>query len=308
MEKKKKYGVVGAIAVITLVALLLTYSFLPVFLRDTGGLYKSYEKAQWYLEDDRYSELVIEYDYTPDSYPNEQVRDMLEGKIEKYCEKDSVETVLDDQISFNDVKGTYTQEYVQMLTDKYQDYESDGDELALHIMFLNGAWEEDNVLGLTYGGNNIVIFEDQIRSVSSQSSNLNTVDIEKAVLVHEFGHVLGLVGIDYDSDHNVQGHHCDESDGDCVMAASVEVRVGGFSEKPPTDFCSLCQNDILDISGMEDGWGLEEYMTTGVLAGEGIVGMAWVMVVYSEEPKKEHEVYNEYYGKDFEKKGGKKLY
>jgi len=308
LKDKKRYGIIATIGVITLVALLVTYSFLPVFLREKGGLHRSFEKAQWYLENDRYSDLTIEYDYAPDAVPTFKARGMLIQRMEQYCEKDSIEDVLDDQISFNDIEMRYTEQYVQMLTEKYSDLESRDDRLVLHVFYLNGEWKQDNVLGLSYGGTNIVIFEEQIRSVASQSRNLSPADIESSVLVHEFGHILGLVGIDYNSDHNIEGHHCDESQGDCVMAASVEVRMGGFSQKPPTDFCPLCQDDISDIRVMEDGWSIEEYLTSGVMIGELVIGVSWIAVFMSESSKDEKELYQEHYGNDFQKKGGKKLY
>jgi hypothetical protein len=77
---------------------------------------------------------------------------------------------------------------------------------------------------------------------------ISAESIEKAVLVHEFGHLLNLVS---DASHmgstdpnNPQYHHCDDEN--CVMYYGIETR--GFFQAlkggPPTDFCERCLSEI----------------------------------------------------------------
>ena len=178
--------------------------------------------------------------------------------------------------------------------------------MVIHVTYLDGEWKEDNVLGLSYGGDRIVIFMETIINVAQRSQNIQAVDIESSVLVHEWGHLLGLVGIGYESGHEdpEYQHHCDESAGSCVMNADIEIRMGRYSDPPPTDFCVLCQEDMLRIKEMEDEPGLEEYLTIGVIAGIAIVAVGWILVLIpkKEDKKQEFDVYKEHYNEDFGKR------
>lgn len=264
-----------AIIVIWIVAVLLvamTYSFFPGFLRERAGLYNSTEYSQMFLNDNEYKNLEIEYDYVDEYKPEDGSRNQLLYVINKYSDKEEVKDRIDDKIDEEDRRNFYTEDDIYDLNDKYQDVTRHRDTMVIHILFLDGLWKRDkDVLGLSYGGNKVVIFKQAIIGISQKSMNLEVIDIEKSVIVHEFGHLISLVGINYDSDHMVSNHHCNQEEGPCVMASSVEVNIGSFSEEPPTDFCALCQDDIEDIKSKDIGLGLEEYITyIAILSEVGI--------------------------------------
>lgn len=295
MKKKNKlYGVISVVVLATLFITIFSGFFLPNYFREKGDLYQDFEYAQMYLVDEKYTKIRIEYDYSSQYVPSSTARATLIHRIEQYCDKDDVSDYLDDQISFRDTKDVYDKDEIYGLTNKYKDSEREGDTMVIHVMYLGGKWEEVNVLGLSHTHNHIVIFKETITEISKKSPNLTSNTIETSVLVHELGHLFGLVGIASESDHQVEdSHHCDESAGECVMDASVEVRVGGFSSPPPDDFCELCQGDIEYIRSMKDEIGLEEYLTMGVIAGELVIGIGWT-VVFIRALKKEEEGYEEY--------------
>lgn len=91
------------------------------------------------------------------------------------------------------------------------------------VLFLNGYLDEEGegniqVIGVSIVGTPVIaVFKDVIRASGSSSTVLAFV--EQATLVHEFGHVMGLVdnGIPMVSDHLDADHprHC--TDEDCVM-------------------------------------------------------------------------------------------
>ncbi|MFO7991574.1 MAG: hypothetical protein R6U61_04665 [Thermoplasmata archaeon] len=299
MKKKSKlYGVISVVVLATIFITIFSGFFLPDYFRERGDLYEDFEYAQMYLNDDEYTKVKIEYDYSAGYLPSPSARNTLTERINQYCEKEDVSDFLDDQLDFADTKETYDKDDIYSLTNKYKDSESGGDTVVIHVMYLGGKWEEGNVLGLSHTHNHIIIFKDTITEISNKSPNLSSNTIETSVLIHELGHLLGLVGIGYESDHQVEGsHHCDESAGECVMDASVEVRVGGFSSQPPDDFCVLCQEDLDHTASMEDEIGLEEYMTFGVIAGELVIGLGWAVVFVRVLKKNEggYEEYRQYY-------------
>ncbi|MCK5343984.1 MAG: hypothetical protein KAR20_11300, partial [Candidatus Heimdallarchaeota archaeon] len=91
-------------------------------------------------------------------------------------------------------------------------------------------------------------------SIPFWATNLvDSVDYEKSVVIHEFGHLLAMVNIGYQSDRNhedTQGSHCINDD--CVMYRSVEtVSIGSLitqeDPKPPTDFDNDCRSDMANL-------------------------------------------------------------
>ncbi|MFW6176439.1 MAG: hypothetical protein ACOC40_01935 [Thermoplasmatota archaeon] len=282
---RKYVGIIITIWIIAVLLIAMTYSFLPGFIREKGNLYNSTEYAQMYLNDDEYKNLEIEYDYVEDYGPDDGSRNQLLYIINKYCEKDEVKDRIDDKVKDEDRRNFYTEEDIYNLNDEYQDVTRHRDTMTIHILFLDGLWEKDkDVLGLSYGGNKIVVFKQAIIGISSKS-NLEVLDIEKSVIVHEFGHLISLVGINYDSNHEVKNHHCSQEEGSCVMASSVEVNIGKFTQAPPTDFCSLCREDIEEIKNKEIGLGLEEYLTYITIISE--VGI-FVGISVSLTPEKKY--------------------
>ena len=260
--EKKYVGIIITIWIIAILLIAMTYSFFPGFIREKADLYNSTEYAQMFLNDDEYKNLEIEYDYVEGYKPSDGSREHFIYILNRYSEKGKVKENLDDKIQTDDRKNFYTDEDIYYLNDEYQDSTRNGNTVVIHILFLDGLWKDDkDVLGLSYDGNKIVIFKQAIIGISEKSMNLDVLDIEKSVIVHEFGHLISLVGINYDSNHESVNHHCNQEEGRCVMASSVEINIGSFSEEPPTDFCSLCQNDIEKIKNKEIGLGLEEYLT-----------------------------------------------
>lgn len=302
----KRHIIYSMIAFLTVLMIFITFVTLPSYFRERGPLYTKFENAQMYLNDDDYDSLSIEYDFMSGCHPSSSATELLEKRISEYCEKDKISGYLDDQISPQEGMIKYTEEYIYDLTERYKDEERRDGTMVLHVLYLDGTYREKNILGFSYDEDKIVIFKQTIKNIAKKSRNLDTEDVEGSVLVHELGHLMGLVGIGYDSEHEDPAYenHCDESAGECVMDSSVEVRVGGFSQEPPDDFCPLCQGDLAKISDMKDGLGVEEYISFGIMVSEGMIGIAGIALFGSrdEEEEKGYSVYREHYEDHFEKK------
>lgn len=304
----KKYALLGTIWVLVVIAALITHSFLPAYVKERGDLYESFEYSQMYLENEPYSDLIIEYDYVEGHRPNETAIDILEEKVEKYTDKENVESVVDDQISMNHTQELfYDRNDISKLNDIYMDNGREGDTISIHVLYLDGEWKEkENVLGLSKRPYQIVIFsrvvEESAESLDTQlDKDIFKLDVEAPVLVHEFGHLLSLVGLGYESDHEDPEYsgHCDESEGDCVMAGSVEVK-GDSVERPPLEFCELCQEDLEKIREMEDSFGFEDLVSFGTISGQYFVGI-WASSVIIVRAGKKFESKTDY--KDLERTG-----
>ncbi len=299
---EKRYWLIPVIAVIVILVGSYTYTAFPSYLREEGNMYTDFEKSQWFLSDDEYDKIKIEYDYVEGCRPKNESLEFFNQKVSEICgEKDQVIDVMDDKIKEKDVKINYREEEVIQLGDTYQDIEREGKTVPLHVIYLNGLYEEKNVLGLTYNHMHIVLFKQSISRVvnaSSWQSEDPEKDMENSVLLHEFGHIISLVGIGYQSDHEIERHHCNEEAGECVMDASVEVKMNGFSEKPPTDLCSLCNDDIGKIKEMEDDRGPEDLVTYIIIIGEVSIGISWTIAILRNKKEKEEIERRKEYEKD----------
>lgn len=292
----KRYPAIVTIWVLLIIAGLVTNSFFPSMAREQLDLYESYEYSQMYLEDDTYTNITIEYDYVDGYGPDEDSMGLLEQKIDEYSDKDSIESIKDEEIRVNDTRTSYDRNDISALKESYRSYGRDGNIVPLHVIYLNGVWENNkNALGLSQQPHQVVIFKGTIRKFAREG-DLGIERVESAVLVHEFGHLLSLVGVDYYSEHEASDYpnHCNEEVGECVMAGSVELPENGDADPPPTDFCENCQDDIEKIRGLEGPLGLEDYLNYGIIGGYGLLGIGVTAILWEsqdEARKKEKSDY-----------------
>jgi len=270
----KKYALVGTVWVIVVVAVLLTHSFLPPMLKENLDLYETHEYSQMYLENDTYNEVIIEYDYVSSYEPTQTAKNILEKRIEEYTDKEEIITDVDDEIRWEHTSSSYDRNDISDMKEAYMDHERGGETISIHVLYLNGFWEGNpEVLGLSKKPYSIVVFQGVIESFADET-NLEPEKIEPAVLVHEFGHLLSLVGTGYESDHQTaDSYHCNEEAGPCVMAEAVEFKDEEEQEAPPTDFCELCEEDLEYIRDMEEDLGLVNLITTSVMGIQTLVGV-----------------------------------
>ncbi|MHB8585522.1 MAG: hypothetical protein ACYDDF_06750 [Thermoplasmatota archaeon] len=134
----------------------------------------------------------------------------------------------------------YTWSEINNLEGSVRQHWTDGNQAVLFVLVLDGGSESDSsdgsslVLGAAYHGASVVIFQGNVNAISSSSASVlslsqkpSTSDVEQAVLIHEFGHIIGLVdnGIPMVTDHedhsSPQGQHHSSNKND-VMYWAVE--------------------------------------------------------------------------------------
>jgi hypothetical protein len=196
----------------------------------------------------------VEIDYVEGFSPTPEVLDLLKSRINFYCDKDQI-LIFKDSIPKS--KSSYSLDDIKNLEEQYRDYYRSKSDIVAYILYLNGAYSDNNdVLGIAYSPSSIAIFKEKIHGINIPlwATNLvDTVDYEKSVMIHEFGHLLAMVNIGYQSDRNhedTQGSHCIYDH--CVMYRSVEtVSIGSLitqeDPKPPTDFDDDCRSDLANL-------------------------------------------------------------
>jgi hypothetical protein len=206
--------------------------------------------------------MVVEIDYQNGKELSASTVDLLRTRIGERLNKPGGVTYQQGSIAVS--QDTWTIDEIRDAEKANRDHDPRIDTAALYVLVVGGKYERDTtngrVLGVAYGPSSIAIFKDNIQA-SGGGLGLplfSTIDVEKAVLVHEFGHVLGLVNIGLDmvqphemtqdpvpetSQNEGRGHSSNKGS---VMYWAVESSLVSqiFEGPPPNQFDA---NDIQDM-------------------------------------------------------------
>jgi hypothetical protein len=206
------------------------------------------------LDGGTYTKLVVEVDYEAGYKPETSSTNMLVERLEQVCDKpDGVELKF-EETTF-DHEGSWS---AQDVRDKAWDTKwqepRDGSVLTWQFIFPSNTYSDDNVLGVAVDASTVAIFGDSVDDAAGFFNRPSAEEVENSVLVHEAGHLLGLVNLVYTSpanheDSENKGHSNNE---DSVMYWAIESRsVGTFiSGDLPTEFD---QDDLDDLTGLANG-------------------------------------------------------
>jgi hypothetical protein len=118
-------------------------------------------------------------------------------------------------------------------------------QMALFYLFVPGSYAPDSsVIGLAFYGSSIAVFPSTIASAAGGSS----AAITSTVLIHEFGHEIGLVGIVGSAPNEDPAHPYHSADPNDVMYWAVDTTAilsGLLGGGPPTQFGAA---DLSDLS------------------------------------------------------------
>ena len=205
-----------------------------------------------YLTDDQYSTWLIEVDYMTGHRPDTDSLALLESRLSEIARKDTIDIRIDDALSGSD--RSWNINTLLDLKRQHQDFETGGDTVVTWVAYLDGNWHTDDnerrTLGVALSDyETIGILHNTLQS--SDFLFVSEEDVENTVLVHEFGHIIGLVdnGIPMVNPHSDGGSHSDNRNS--VMWAGVENALDYqlFNGDPPTTFDADDKRDICADGG-----------------------------------------------------------
>lgn len=207
-----------------------------------------------------FPELVIEIDHAPSREPSLVAQEHLLRTLENVTSKSKVSVLLDPSLS--DDAETWSSGELLRLGAQVATVEHAAPVAVLHVLYPAGTAEGGgaNVGGLAIAGSLAVVFLDAIRSatptVAVPFAAPHAPEIERSVLLHEVGHVIGLVNASIPETYPREDpeHPRHSSNRDSVMFwnidrldALVDELMGGQSL--PDEFDEHDRDDLRSIGG-----------------------------------------------------------
>lgn len=202
--------------------------------------------ARAYLKASPATRMIVEVDYVSGRAPSRAALDHMTAILRRDLAKPGGITVArDDEIA--STGSNYTFDDIEALEQRYRDRYSSGDTAVMYLLYLDGELDDEpGALGVAYRASSAAIFIDRVRSAAS--ALVLPAAIERAVVVHEAGHLLALVNIGYQSRHDHEDpqnkHHSRYRDS--VMYWAVEdISVASIlNGGPPDDFNRFDRDDL----------------------------------------------------------------
>ena len=219
-----------------------------------GGLFGSDEEKELFgipggltlacLQSSKFTNMMIEIDYTEGYEPQSQTLSTLKSRIESVCDKPGGVTIKTTQTDFGHGDSWSADDVREIGRETRETQPQDGSTLRWHLLFPNGSYETNGVLGVAVDASTAAIFLDDVRDAEGPFSRPSAEAIENAVTVHEVGHLLGLVNLVYTSPaaHEDSGHPGHSNNEDSVMYWAIESG----------DFTSFFENDVPDDFDSDD--------------------------------------------------------
>jgi hypothetical protein len=143
----------------------------------------------------------------------------------------------------------HSADQIRQLADQHGTAQGSG-RAVIHLLYLTGQYTDENALGVTVRGDTVAVFPDQI--ASSATPFVSRARIERAVVTHEIGHVLGLVDLFLDDHRDDPEHPGHSSNTRSVMYWAVEADIVAqvLDGPPPVDFDA---DDNADLARIHSG-------------------------------------------------------
>jgi len=170
----------------------------------------------------KFKSLKVEIQYMPGFAPDAGALNHLQAFLSANLNKPDGVTIVTKEISAS-TKGTLTANEVHEIEKANRSVFTENNQIAVYILYTNGNYSENNVLGVAYRNTSAALFGKKIRDNTGGLGQVSRTKLEATVLEHEVGHLLGLVdvGTPMQTAHKANGNHCNNQN--CLMFHAAET-------------------------------------------------------------------------------------
>ena len=176
------------------------------------------------LASSKYTSVKIEVQYMNGYLPDPGALNHLQAVLGSLVNKPSGISIVTKQIPASSAAVLSVNDVIQIEQNNRTAFTS-GTELALYVLYTNGNYSDDNVLGVAYRNTSVVLFGKKIQDNSGGIGQASRTKLVATVAEHEMGHLLGLVdiGSPMQSNHKdaAHGNHCNNTS--CLMYYASET-------------------------------------------------------------------------------------
>ena len=212
----------------------LTYSLLALLLlpigchKETTSVLNGNITPNDFLSEKNYDKLTVEIQYVTGNAPTAGTVSNLQNFLQQRLNKSIGITITQNEIA-SPGKSLFSVEDVQQIEKANRTQNTNNKALTAYLFFADGDYSANvgssKVLGFAYGSSSMAIFEKTIRGYAGGIGQPTVTVLESTVLLHEFGHIMGLVnnGTPMQTAHQdaANGKHC--NDQNCLMYYTVET-------------------------------------------------------------------------------------
>lgn len=237
-----------------------------------GGGTSGYDfEALDHVRGDEFPRLLVEIDHVEGFAPGADALADVQGEVAKLVlgghlgKPGGVEFVIDEALpAHEDPEHVYTFDELDALGAAHRSLEPAADQSYLHVLYADALYEKEGVLGFAWGGDRLVVLKgylDDTCKAGTLGPILSKIQAkvcqitEAQVLLHELGHLFGLVanGVEMAEPHEDAEHARHDVNEDCVMYWAVESssvvdlvaqKVAGGDEEVSA-FDAACLADLL---------------------------------------------------------------
>lgn len=177
--------------------------------------------------------VMVEIDATPGDGLTNQSRNQLREHVRDYGQKASVEF---GQSSTVPAQEVYSTADLRALMEAHRSVWSTAERASIYVMVLSGRHENEGVVAIAFNASAFAIFSDHL---ARGLLGLSYANFEEAAVIHELGHLYGLVNLTgHGAFHEDPEHPGHSASRDSVMYWAVESSLveDVFTGGPPRTF------------------------------------------------------------------------
>ncbi len=199
------------------------------------------------LSGNKFTSINIEIVYMPGFAPDAMALSNLTTFINTYASKPSGVQITQRQIPASG-KTKLTLADINSIESSNRTVFTSGNSISVYLLYADADYIENNVLAVAYKNTSITIFGKTVVSNSGGLNQTSRTRLESAGVLHEMGHLLGLVnlGSTMQVNHEDAAHvkHCNNTA--CLMYFATQTNMigGGVFSGAIPELDQNCKNDL----------------------------------------------------------------